>query len=70
MGNQARELMFIELAKMEKLIYLHDTTSTNDNGSRGVKATGGNDSSQQLLVVTKTAELIAKYITLSKHGQH
>ena len=38
------------LVKIEKLIYLHDTTVTNDNGSQGMKATGGNDASQQLLV--------------------
>ena len=35
---------------MKKLIYLHDANSTNNYDSQAVKATGGNDSSQQLLV--------------------
>ena len=49
-GNQVKDQILIELVNMKRLIYLHDATSTNDNDSQGVKTTGGNDSSQQLLV--------------------
>ena len=50
MENQAWDQMSIELVEMKKLIYLHDTTSTIDNGSQAVNTTGRNDSSQQLLI--------------------